>query len=57
MSSTYEVRQNGVTKENGVYPECFPDEEKRRTLRAAGCRIYVNGKPYTEKKEQGKEER
>jgi len=51
VSSTYEVRQNGVTKEQGVYPECFPDLEKRRTLRASGCKIFVDGKLYTEKKE------
>jgi len=47
--SEFVIKQNGVAKCGGPYPECFPNEAKLKSMRAGGCKIYVDGKLFTGK--------
>ena len=42
--SQYEIRKDGVTYARWDDPVCTPDRETLRTMKAAGYRLYVDGK-------------
>lgn len=44
----FEVRRDGRIYMQCSDPRCCPDRELRRELRAAGYKLYLNGKPYKE---------
>lgn len=46
--SRFEIKQNGVTKGTGKYPESFYNEKTIKSMKSAGCKILVDGKPYKE---------
>lgn len=44
------VTKDGETKCYGTSEKTFPRDDLIATLRAAGYKIFVDGKPYTKKK-------
>ena len=47
--SEYSTKLNGITKSIGKYPECYPNEQTLKSMRAAGYKIYIDGKLVTGK--------
>lgn len=41
---TYEIRKDGVTYAAWTDPRCTPDTKTLRSMKAAGYRLYLNGK-------------
>lgn len=48
MAAKWEVRKGGQAYAGGPM-ETLPDAQQRRSMRAAGYKIYVDGKPYRER--------
>lgn len=46
----WEVRRDGVTLAGGP-KKTMPDAAQRKSMREGGCKIYVEGKIFREKKE------
>lgn len=51
---TFEVRRAGAVIMRTCEEECLPDREQRASLRKAGYSMYIDGKPYSEKKKPKK---
>ena len=46
----FEVKRNGITLAQTVYPACYPDRQRRDQLRKAGYKLYLGGKIFREEK-------
>ena len=40
----YEIRKDGITYMSWTDPSCAPDPKTLKSMKAAGFRLYANGK-------------
>lgn len=52
--SKWQVKKDGETKCHGEAMKGFPDKRSREMLRAAGHKIFLDGKVYKEEKQSRK---